>query len=41
METEITCKRCFEKKFARDGASSRSFAAAAEVAATRTTSPSR
>jgi hypothetical protein len=41
MQTELTCKRCFEKKFARDGASSLSFAAAAEVDATSTISPSR
>jgi hypothetical protein len=41
METELTCKRCFKKKFTKDGASSRSFAAAAGEAATSTTSPSR
>jgi hypothetical protein len=40
METELTCKRCFEKKFTRDGASSRSFAAAAGAAAISTISPS-
>jgi len=41
METELTCKRCFKKKFARDGASSRSFAAAAGEAANNTNSASR
>jgi hypothetical protein len=41
METELTSSRCFKKKFTKDGASSRSFAAAAEEAATRAISPSR
>ena len=39
-ETELTCQRCSTKKRLRDGASSFSLAAAAELAARITSSPS-